>query len=85
MMLNSRRLLFTVLGCGLVWMPATGIESQLQAQQSDTASATDQQPAAPAGAQGQEADPLNRQLSDKERYKAQRELRQELKGPTRRG
>ncbi len=32
-------------------------------------------------AQGQETDPLKRQLDDKERYKAQRELRQELKGP----
>ena len=31
--------------------------------------------------QGQEADPLKRQLSDKERYKAQKALRQELKGP----
>jgi len=77
MMFLSRRLLFTALGCGLIWVPKAG----LMAQQNGTAPASDQQQAAPTGAQGQEADPLNRQLSDKERYKAQRELRQELKGP----
>ncbi|MGB0066089.1 MAG: GWxTD domain-containing protein [Terracidiphilus sp.] len=31
--------------------------------------------------QSQEPDPLKRKLSDKERYRAQKELRQELKGP----
>ena len=77
MMFNSRRLLFTALGCGLIWTPISG----LRAQQNDTPPATDQQPAAQAGAQDQATDPLNRKLSDKERYKAQRELRQELKGP----
>jgi GWxTD domain-containing protein len=51
--------------------------SALRAQQSNTPPAADPQ----AGAPGQAADPLNRQLSDKERYKAQHELRQELKGP----
>jgi len=78
MKFRSRRVLFTVVGLGLIWMPAAG----LRAQQNNTSPSTDQ-PAAPAGAQGQEADPLNRQPSDKERYKAQRELRQELKGPYR--
>jgi len=76
MMFLSRRLFITVVGLGLIWVPA----SALRAQQSNTPAA-DPQAAAPAGAPGQAADPLNRQLNDKERYKAQRELRQELKGP----
>jgi len=82
MMFNSRRLFFTVLGCGVLWMPASG----LLAQQNDSPPTTNQpqtagaQPAPSAG-QDQQVDPLNRQLSDKDRYKAQKELRQELKGP----
>ncbi len=77
MMFHSRRLLITVVGLGLIWVPA----SALRAQESNVPPAADPQAAAPAGAPGQATDPLNRQLSDKERYKAQRELRQELKGP----
>src|ERR1700733_7718720 len=82
-MFNSRRLLFTVLGCGVIGMPASG----LMAQQNDPPPATNQSQttAAPAAGQGpqtdQQTDPLNRQLSDKDRYKAQKALRQELKGP----
>ena len=77
MMFLSRRLLITAVGLGLISVPV----STLRAQQSSTPPAADPQSAAPAGAPGQATDPLNRQLSDKERYKAQRELRQELKGP----
>jgi GWxTD domain-containing protein len=79
MMFNSRRLLFTALACGVIWMPASG----LMAQQNDQAPATSQPQTAgaPAAGQDQQADPLNRQLSDKDRYKAQKALRQELKGP----
>ncbi len=41
-----------------------------------------QQPSSPApGATADAQDPLNRPLSDKERFKQQKELRQELKGP----
>ncbi len=76
MMFFSRRVLFTAVGCGLIWMPSAA----LRAQQNDAPPASDQQSAAPTGAEGQEADPLNRQLSDKDRYKAQKALRQELKG-----
>jgi GWxTD domain-containing protein len=82
-MFNSRRLLFTVLGCGVIGMPASG----LMAQQNDPPPTTNQPQttAAPAAGQGpqtdQQTDPLNRQLSDKDRYKAQKALRQELKGP----
>ncbi len=64
-----------------MWVPA----SALRAQQGSTPPAADPQAAAPAaapaGAPGQAVDPLNRQLNDKERFKAQHELRQELKGP----
>jgi GWxTD domain-containing protein len=78
-MFNSRRLLFTVLGCGVIGMPAGG----LMAQQNDPPSATSQPQttAAPAAVPDQQADPLHRQASDKERYRQQKELRHELTGP----
>jgi GWxTD domain-containing protein len=76
MMFNSRRFLFTALSCGLISVPSAG----LLAQQA-TPPATNQQQAAPAAGQDQETDPLKRQMTDKERYKAQKDLRQELKGP----
>ncbi|MGA7339878.1 MAG: GWxTD domain-containing protein [Terracidiphilus sp.] len=75
MMLNRYRFIVSVLGCGLIAMPAAG----LLAQQPP---APAQQQAQPASAQDpdqdQEQDPLKRQRSDKERYKEQKELRQEL-------
>jgi GWxTD domain-containing protein len=79
MMFNSRHFLFTVLSCGLISVPA----AVLQGQQSAAPAPTQQtQPAAGQDSgQGQQADPMKRQLSDKERYKAQKALRQELKGP----
>ncbi len=76
MMFPSRRLLITLVGLGLIWIPMSALKAQ-----SNTPAAADSQAATPPDAQGQTADPLNRQLSDKERYKAQHELRQELKGP----
>ena len=72
MMLNSRRFLLVALGCGLVFVPATG----LRAQQSADSSAQAQ----PAAGQDQEVDPLKRPRSDKERFAAQKAVRQELKG-----
>jgi GWxTD domain-containing protein len=75
MMFNSRRFLFTALGCSLFSIPAAG----LFAQQSETPATTEQ--GQPAANQDQQPDPMKRQLSDKERYKAQKALRQELKGP----
>jgi GWxTD domain-containing protein len=76
MILVSRRILFTALSCGLFSIPATGLLAQQNA-----APAASQQQAAPANNQDQEADPLKRQMNDTERYKAQKALRQELKGP----
>jgi GWxTD domain-containing protein len=79
MMFNSRRFLFTALGCGLISIPAAGVWAQQQA----APPATNQNQAAPPSGQDQEVDPLKRQMSDKERYKAQKNLRIELKGPYR--
>ena len=81
MMFNSRRFLFTALSCGLISVPAAGLLAQQNAAPAPTQQA---QPSAGQGqdsGQGQEADPMRRQLSDKERYRAQKALRQELKGP----
>src|SRR5580700_7672117 len=77
MMFTSRQFLITALGCGLI----AGLATTLPAQQDAAAPAQTQQ-AAPASGQdqGQEADPLKRQMNDTQRYKAQKALRQELKG-----
>jgi GWxTD domain-containing protein len=76
MMLNERNILFTVLAAGLVLIPASTRTSaaappaQPQAQQKSGSSNPD----------AQDFDPRKRQRSDTERYKAQKELRKELKG-----
>ncbi len=79
-MLNGRNLLFGVLGCGLVFIPATGLFFQQAAAQPAPAQAQGQPQTAPATGQDQEIDPRKRQRSDKERYVTQKALRQELKG-----
>ncbi|MFZ1939052.1 MAG: GWxTD domain-containing protein [Terracidiphilus sp.] len=75
MSLKSRPFLVTVVSCGLISFPAM----RLAAQQNAAPPATQQ--AQPANSQDQDQDPLKRQMSDTERYKAQKALRQELKGP----
>jgi len=70
MTLKRYRLLFIALGCGLVFTPST----RLLAQQ------TDKTQAQPANGQNQEVDPLKRERSDKEKFAAQKAVRQELKG-----
>jgi GWxTD domain-containing protein len=77
MIFNRRPFLVTALSFGLIYIPAAA----LLAQQNPAPPAASQEQAQPAAGQGQEANPLNRQLSDKERAKAQKALRQELKGP----
>ena len=84
MMFNSRHFLFTAISCGLISVPAAGLLGQQNAAPAPTQQT---QPAAGQGqdsgqgsGQGQEADPMRRQLNDKERYRAQKALRQELKG-----
>jgi GWxTD domain-containing protein len=76
MMLNGRNFLFVLLGSGMVLAPATGLLSQ----QAATLPAPAQQQVQAPASQDQEADPRKRQRSDKERYQAQKALRQELKG-----
>jgi GWxTD domain-containing protein len=72
MTLNHSLLLFVALGCGLVFTPTAG----LRAQQTDNPSAQAQ----PANNQNQGVDPLKRERSDKEKFAAQKAVRQELKG-----
>ena len=71
MMLTSRRFLFAALGCGLIAIPGAGLRAQQSAAPAG-------QQAAPATSQDQ--DPLKRQMTDTQRYKAQKALREELKG-----
>jgi len=75
MILSRRRLLFTALVFGLIAIPRQCLLAQQNAAQPGQAQA--------APANGQEPDPLRRQMNDKERAKAQSELRRELKGPYR--
>jgi GWxTD domain-containing protein len=72
MMLNGRTFLSVALGCGLVLITATGFSAQ--------AAATPQPQAQPANGQSPEPDPLKRERSDKEKFQAQKAVRQELKG-----
>jgi GWxTD domain-containing protein len=77
MMLNGRKIFFAVLGGCLVLIPAVTRKSlaappaQPQAQQQQGDSGASQDP---------NFDPRKRQRSDKDRYIAQKALRQELKG-----
>ena len=72
MISNGRLFLVVALGCGLTFVPA----SRIQAQQ-----ATDLFVCRPGRllGQDQEPDPLKRQRSDEEQFKAQKEVRQEIK------
>ena len=74
MMLNGRTVLYVALICGLAFVPYTG----LLAQQSDQSGQSAQAPA--TADSDQEVDPLKRPRSDKERFEAQKAVRQELKG-----
>ena len=74
-MMSKRCSLFvTAVACGFVAVPAF----RVAAQQNSNAQA--QEPAASGQSQGQDADPLKRQRSDKETFQARKELKQELKG-----
>jgi GWxTD domain-containing protein len=74
MMHKDRILLYAALVCGLGVTTTSGLRAQ-QASPPPTAQAVGQD-----SGQGQEVDPLKRQLSDKERFAAKKALRQELKG-----
>jgi GWxTD domain-containing protein len=76
MNLSARRFLFTALGCGLVCFPAIGLHGEKPA----VPPSQDQAQSQSTDAQDQEVDPLKRPRSDKERFAAQKAVRQELKG-----
>jgi GWxTD domain-containing protein len=75
MMLKERAILFAALGCGLVFTPPAGLLAQKAAGSS--VPAVQEQP---SNGQGQEVDPLKRERSDKEKFAAQKAVKQELKG-----
>jgi len=72
MIFNGRSILFVALGCGLIVIPSSRIQAQ---QATDPALQT-----RPASDQDQGPDPLKREKSDEDKFKAQKEVRQELKG-----
>src|SRR5580704_18538662 len=85
MMCNTRHFMFAALGCGIISFSAAALLAQ---QNAAPASTQQTQPAAgqdssQGSGQGQDVDPMKRQLNDKARARARKELRQELKGPYR--
>jgi GWxTD domain-containing protein len=76
MTLTGLRILIAALGCGLVLTLPSGLTAQ---QAANPPAAGDQQ-AQPAPSQGQDVDPLKRKRSDREQFKAQKALHQELSG-----
>jgi GWxTD domain-containing protein len=74
MMFSSRHFLFAALGCGLISIPATGLWAQ------QNASPAGQTQATPSNSDDPNYDPRTRQMTDKERARAQKDLRTELKG-----
>ncbi|HUX43853.1 MAG TPA: GWxTD domain-containing protein [Terracidiphilus sp.] len=77
MMFNGRTLLSVALGSSLLILPAYGRHSHKSQDQSDQTQADSGQ--ADAG-QKKQVDPLDRPRSDEEKFRAQKEYRQELKG-----
>ncbi len=79
MTFNGRNLIFTALVCGLVFIPQARPTAQQAAVPSNPPAAAQTQ-AAPASSQDQEPDPRKRERSDKEKFAAQKAVKQELKG-----
>ena len=74
MMFTGRRFLLAVVSCGLAFTPVIGIQAHAFGRHKSNQQEADNN-------QNQDQNPLNRPLSDKERIRQQKELRQELKGP----
>src|ERR1700691_5241695 len=74
MTIKSSWIFSVALGLSLVLIPSTGLLAQ------EAAAPPTQQQAQPAASQSQEPDPLKRERSDKEKFVAQKALKQELKG-----
>jgi GWxTD domain-containing protein len=75
MTFSSRRFLVSLVGCGIICLPA----AIAYARQAEPAGQEQAQPANNSD-QNQDQDPLKRQVAPHERYKQQKELRQEIKG-----
>ncbi len=75
MMYTGRRFLLAVVSCGVTFTPVLGFQAHALGRQEPA------QQQASDNTQTQDQNPLNRPLSDKERIRQQKELRQELKGP----
>ncbi len=73
MTFSSRRFLVSVLGCGVLCVQAAVAFARQASPQT-------QEQAQPANSSDQDQDPLKRQRSPQERYKAQKALRTEIKG-----
>jgi GWxTD domain-containing protein len=79
MTLKRSHLFIVALGCGLVILPISG----LHAQQTDNPPASppaQAQSPSPNPGTGQDVDPLKRERSDKEKVRAQKDLKVEIKG-----
>ncbi len=72
-MLSGRSVLFAALMCGVTFIPVVGLHAQQPAEQSAQSADQDQD-------QDQTIDPLKRPRSDSDKLKAQKAVRQELKG-----
>ncbi|MDR3773386.1 MAG: GWxTD domain-containing protein [Terracidiphilus sp.] len=79
MTFNSRMFLIVALGFGLVFTPTRGLGAQ-DAAPAPASGPPQAQPASQNAGPDQEPDPLKRQRSDKEKFAAQKAVRQELKG-----
>ena len=76
MMLNRRRLFVsTFLLCGLAWLPAGHLQAEGSHSKNSAQAASQDQ-----NSDNSNFDPRKRRRSDKQRYEAQKALRQELKG-----
>jgi GWxTD domain-containing protein len=77
MTFRSRRFLVSVLGCGVLFVPAAVAFAR---QVAPAAQGPAQAQPANSSNQDQDQDPRKRQLSDRQRYNAQKALRNEIKG-----
>src|SRR5581483_489105 len=80
MSFTGRRLFASILGCGLVSITAPSLFAKQPPAPAPSASGQNQSQGDQTQGQDQEQDPLKRQRSPEETYKARKELRQELKG-----
>ena len=81
MMFNSRRILFTALSCGLISVPTVGLLASTKCRPRPHATDPAVSHPGPGFGPGPGSRSVEAPALDKERYRAQKELRHELKGP----